>query len=81
MNRNWAGKLQVTLLSAYIFWKKLCSHSFKASLEEVTVMYSEKIKAKYMKKDVWKSFFSYNCGLAFHNLITDYFVANSLQRF
>ena len=57
MNLNWTGKLQVTLLSAYISWKKLCLHTFKTSLEEVIVVYSEKMKAKYMKEDVWKSFF------------------------
>ena len=45
---------------AYISWKKLCSHTFKASLEEVFVMHSEKKKAKYMKEDVWKSFFFVN---------------------
>ena len=57
MNRNWTGKLQVTLLSTYISRKKLCSQTFKASSEEVILMYSEKMKAKCMKKDVWKSFF------------------------
>ena len=57
MNRKWAGKLQVTLLSTYIFGKKLCSQTFKTSSEEVILMYSEKMKAKCMKKDVWKSFF------------------------
>ena len=31
VNRNWRGKLQVTLLFAYISWKKWCSHTFKAS--------------------------------------------------
>ena len=34
MYRNWTGKL---LLSAYISWKNLCSHTFKASLEKVVV--------------------------------------------
>ena len=34
MNRNWTGKL---LLFAYISWKNLCSHTFKASLEKVVV--------------------------------------------
>ena len=29
---------------------------FKASSEEVIVMYSEKLKAEYMKEDVWMSF-------------------------
>ena len=57
MHRNWTGKLQVTLLSAHISRKKLCSQTFKASSEEVIVMYSEKMKAKYMKEDVWRSFF------------------------
>ena len=57
MNRNWTGKLQVALLSVYISWKKLYSHTFKASSEELITMYSQKVKAKYMKEDVWKSFF------------------------
>ena len=52
MNRNWTGKLQVTLLSAYIFWKKLRSHTLKASSKEVIMMFSEKMKAQYMKEDV-----------------------------
>ena len=33
------------------------SHTFKPSWEEVIVMHSEKMKAKYMKEGVWKSFF------------------------
>ena len=57
VNRNWTGKLQVTVLSTYISRKKFCSQTFKASSEEGILMYSEKMKAKYMKKDVWKSFF------------------------
>ena len=40
MNRNWIDKLQVTLLSAYISWKKLYVQTFKDSSEEVIVMYS-----------------------------------------
>ena len=48
-------ELQVTLLSAYISRKKLCSQTFKAPSEKVILMYSEKMKAKYMKEDVWKS--------------------------
>ena len=59
MNRNWTGKLQVTLLPAYITRNKLCPQIFKASSEEAIVMYSEKMKAKCMKEDVLKSFFSY----------------------
>ena len=59
MHRNWIDKLQVALLPAYISWKKLWSHTFKVSSEEVILMHSEKMKAKYKKDDVWKkSFFS-----------------------
>ena len=54
MNSNWTGKLQVTLPSTSIPRKKLYSQTIKASSEEAIVMYSEKIKAKCMKKDVWK---------------------------
>ena len=36
MNRNWTGKLQVTIFSTYIFRKKLCSQTLKASSEEVS---------------------------------------------
>ena len=57
LNRNWTSKLQVTLLSTYISRKKLCSQTFKASSEKVILMYSQKMKSKCMKKDVWKSFF------------------------
>ena len=35
MNRNCTGKLQVTLLFAYISRKKLCSYTSKATTEEV----------------------------------------------
>ena len=49
-------------LSIYISWKKLCSHTFKASSEEGIVMHSEKMKAKYMKQ---------TCRLASRNFITD----------
>ena len=42
--------------SAYISWKNF-QHTFKATSEEVIVMYSEKLKVKYMKEDVWNSFF------------------------
>ena len=47
-DRNWTGKLQVTLIFVYTSWKKLCSHILKASSEEVFVMRSEKMKIKYM---------------------------------
>ena len=57
MNRNWTSKLQVILRFAYISRKKFCSHTLKASLEEVIVTRSYKMKAKYMKEDMWKSFF------------------------
>ena len=36
-------------------WKKLYSHTFQPSSEEA--MHCEKMKEKYMKEDVWKSFF------------------------
>ena len=39
MNPNWTGKLQLTLLFAYIPWNKFCSHTFKASSEEKIVMW------------------------------------------
>ena len=32
--------------------EKMLAHTFKGSLEEVIVMLSEKMKAKYMKKDL-----------------------------
>ena len=64
MNRHWTGKLQVTLLFSYIFWEKLCSHTFKASSKEVMVMTSEKMKAKYIKEDVWKRFFYLPAGIS-----------------
>ena len=57
MNRNWTGKFQVTLLFAYISWKKLRSHTLQVSSEKVIVILSGTMKAKYMKEDVWKSFF------------------------
>ena len=69
MNRHWTGKLQVTRLSAYISRKKLCSQTFKASLEEVIVMHSEKMKEKCLK-DVW-NFFSVTCRLTSRNFIAD----------
>ena len=58
MNRICTRKIQVTLLFVYIPRKKECSHNFKTSLEEVIVMRSEKMNAKYVKECVWKSFFS-----------------------
>ena len=35
MNRNSTGKLQVTLLFAYIFWQKFWSPTLKVSSEAV----------------------------------------------
>ena len=54
MNRNWTSKVQVTVLFTYIFWKILYPYTFKASLKEVIVIRSEKMKAKYMKENVQK---------------------------
>ena len=50
MNANWTGKLKVALIFGVFSWKKVCSHNFKASLEEALVKYSEKTKAKYIKQ-------------------------------
>ena len=53
---------EVTLLSVYISWEKLWSHTSKPSSAEVIVMYSEnmmystKMKAKCMTEYVWRSF-------------------------
>ena len=57
------GKIQVEPLIIYIYisWKKECSHNFNVSSEETTAMRYERIKAKYIKEYVWKSFF---CKLA-----------------
>ena len=55
MNRNLTGKLLVMILSAYISWKKLCSHILKDPYEEVIVTYFYKMMAKYMK-NMRKSF-------------------------
>ena len=49
--------MEKKLPQAHISWKKLYPHTFKTSSEEVIVMHSEKMKVKYMKEDVWKSFF------------------------
>ena len=35
----------------------MCSHTLKVSLEEVIIMLSEKMKAKFVKEDMRKSFF------------------------
>ena len=73
MNRNWPDKLEVTLLSAYISRKNLCSHTFKVSSKEVILIYSKKMKAKYMKEDLWKSFIfvKLQVGISqLHNILT-----------
>ena len=35
----------------------MCSHTIKTSLEEVIVMYFDKMKGKYMKENILISFF------------------------
>ena len=50
MNRNLTGKLQVTLLSAYIFQKKFVLSNFQSPFGKK--MYSEKMKEKHMKEAV-----------------------------
>ena len=57
---RWIVIEQVNYKEYYFRWKKLYSHTFKTSLDEVIVMYSEKMNAKYMKEDVWKCFFFVN---------------------
>ena len=50
MNPDWTGKLQVKLL----FTERDCAHTLSKWYSDI---HSEKMKAKYMKEDVWKSFF------------------------
>ena len=54
MNRNWPGKL---LLCAYISWKKLCSHTFKASSEKVIVCILRKWRLNAKKRVCERDFF------------------------
>ena len=54
MNRNWPGKL---LLCAYISWKKLCSHTFKASSEKVIVCILRKWRLNARKRVCERVFF------------------------
>ena len=48
MNRDWTGKLQVIKKLKEIAEEIVLAHSS----EEVIMMHSEKIKAKYMKENV-----------------------------
>ena len=52
MDCNWSDKLQVTPFFICFPFKKIYLYTFKASLEEVIVMSSEKMKAKYIKGKV-----------------------------
>ena len=56
MNYNGADKLQVKLLFAYISWKIL-AHFQNLFGKVILIKYSEKMNAKYMKENVWKSIF------------------------
>ena len=49
----WTGKSQITLLSAYIPWKKLC---FSKPLQKKWDAILRKWRQIYMKEDVWKKF-------------------------
>ena len=49
MNRNWTGKLQVTLLIALFSERNILAH-FQSLFGEVILIYSEKLKAKYMNE-------------------------------
>ena len=73
--------LQVTLLPAYISWKKLWSHHFKVFSEQIIVMDFEKMKAKYMMEDVWKSFFRKILGWHLATSLQINFFTNSFQGF
>ena len=57
MNCNGTGKIQITLLFVYISWKRDRLYNFKASLEEVIVMLSETMNAKYIKSMCKRVFF------------------------
>ena len=63
MNRDGTGKLQAALLSA----ERNCARTLSSS-EEVIVMHSEKIKAKYMKEYVCKIFFFVNLQVGLSQL-------------
>ena len=56
MNRNWTGKLLVTLLSAYTSWKKLCWLTFKASSGKVVVSILRKWRQNAWMK-MWETVF------------------------
>ena len=64
MNCNWTGKIQITPLFVYISWKREREwlYNFKASSEEVIVMLSETMNAKYIKSMCKRIFFF--CKLA-----------------
>ena len=54
VNRNWTGKLQITLLFAY---KEIVLTHIQSLFRRSNRDASEKMKAKYMNQDVWKSVF------------------------
>ena len=56
---NWLRWIVIEQVNYYfplVFPERCCNR------EKVIVMYSKKMKAKYMKEDVWKSFFGYLPG-------------------
>ena len=56
MNCNWTAKLQVTLLSDYTSWKKLCWLTFKASSGKVVVSILRKWRQNAWMK-MWERVF------------------------
>ena len=62
-------------------WKKWCSHTFKVSSKEAIVIHSDKMKAKYMKKDVSKSTFRKLAGWNLATLLQINFFTDNFQRF
>ena len=72
MNCNWKGKLQVTLLSVYVSWNKLCSHTFKASSEELTWCFLRK-----KRQNTWRTMcervFSVNLQVGLSQLKINFF--------
>ena len=55
MNRNWTGKLQVTLL--FYFLKEILFAHFQSLLGRSNPGSFLENEGKYIKEDMWKSFF------------------------
>ena len=77
----WNSDSDLFLWDIYISWKKLCSRTFKASSEEVIEMRSQKMKPKYLKEDMWKSFFCKLTGWHLATLLQINFFTYTFQGF